>query len=311
MGIPVGYLVDMYGTRPVVAPFAALGITSLGLLSLCTKYYQLLLAQGFAFGLACGGTTLPAIMCEYPSPTHALLAIINIKAYTNVLFLAGLEGVTQWFTTKRGLAVGLASTGSSFGGVIYPIMVSRLINQHGFSTAVKWCTLTVGIGMLFGVLLADSPFPGRKKRDQAAKQRANDLEHDSSGAAGEPDKERPTSEDPKDFQGQGVWAQIKQALSTNGAAWGIFAAAAFFCTFAALTPLNYLPEFAEAAGMSVEMSQYTLVIINAGQSRLIAVSLFRFNADFAQQYLVEQSLLQFPTTLDSSIYSFWSVRFRA
>lgn len=73
------------------------------------------------------------------SETHGLLAIINIqmRSYTNVLVLAKLEGVTQWFTTRRGLAVGLASTGSSFGGVIYPIIVSRLINQHGLPTAIK------------------------------------------------------------------------------------------------------------------------------------------------------------------------------
>lgn len=171
--------------------------------------------------------------------------------------------------------MGLASTGSSFGGVIYPIMVSRLVNQHGFSTAVKWCTLTVGIGMAFGVLLADSPFPGRKKREQAAKQHSNDLELDSSGAADDQEKERPAAEDPKQAHGKGVWDQISQALSTNGAAWGIFAAAAFFCTFAALTPLNYLPEFAQQAGMSVEMSQYTLVIINAGQSELVSGGILR------------------------------------
>lgn len=194
-------------------------------------------------------------MSTQPRPeTHRLLAIVNIQmsSYTNLLVLAKLEGVTQWFTTRRGLAVGLASTGSSFGGVIYPIIVSRLINQHGFPTAIKWCTLSVGIGMVFGVLLAYSPFPGRRKREQAARQHSHDLELDVPEAAGEFDKERWIYED---HRRQGVWKQIQQALSNNGTAWGIFAAAAFFCTFAALTPLNYLPEFAEAAGMSVEMSQ--------------------------------------------------------
>lgn len=72
------------------------------------EYWQVLLCQGLGFGLACSGTTLPAVVC-----------------------------VTQWFSSRRGLAVGLASCGSSFGGLIYQIMMSRLLEQVGFEAALK------------------------------------------------------------------------------------------------------------------------------------------------------------------------------
>lgn len=85
-GPAVGKLVDVYGSRAVIAPFAALAVISLGTLSLCSEYYQVLLAQGVAFGIAVSGTCLPAIVT-----------------------------VSQWFSTKRGLAVGVASCGSSVG----------------------------------------------------------------------------------------------------------------------------------------------------------------------------------------------------
>lgn len=45
VGIPIGALVDRYGSRPVIAPFAALGVPSLGLLSLCRTYWQIILSE--------------------------------------------------------------------------------------------------------------------------------------------------------------------------------------------------------------------------------------------------------------------------
>ncbi|RYP78183.1 hypothetical protein DL771_000660 [Monosporascus sp. 5C6A] len=62
-GVLMGHLVDTYGTRIVIAPFAAISVLALGLLSLCTKYWQVFLCQGVLFGIACSGTTLPSIVC--------------------------------------------------------------------------------------------------------------------------------------------------------------------------------------------------------------------------------------------------------
>ncbi|RYO80075.1 hypothetical protein DL766_009339 [Monosporascus sp. MC13-8B] len=113
-GVLMGHLVDTYGTRVVIAPFAAISVLALGLLSVCTEYWQVLLCQGVLLGIACSGTTLPSIVC-----------------------------VTQWFSTRKGLAVGLASSGSSIGGLFFPIMVTRLLASQGFAVAA-WTAFCAG-----------------------------------------------------------------------------------------------------------------------------------------------------------------------
>jgi len=78
------------------------------MLSLCTTYWQVLLAQGFCVGIGAGYLFVP---CVAVLPTY--------------------------FNTKLGLVVGLAASGSSFGGVIYPIVLYRLIDRIGFGWSVR------------------------------------------------------------------------------------------------------------------------------------------------------------------------------
>ncbi|KAK4109807.1 monocarboxylate permease-like protein, mch4 [Canariomyces notabilis] len=78
------------------------------MLSLCTEYWQALLAQAFCVGIGAG-----------------------------LLFVPTVSLIPTWFSTRMGLAVGIASSGSSLGGVIYPIVLSRLITQVGFPWAVR------------------------------------------------------------------------------------------------------------------------------------------------------------------------------
>ena len=78
------------------------------MLSLCTTYWQVLLAQGFCVGMGAGCLFVP---CVSILPTY--------------------------FNTKIGLVLGLAASGSSFGGVIYPIVLYRLIDRIGFGWSVR------------------------------------------------------------------------------------------------------------------------------------------------------------------------------
>lgn len=81
------------------------------MLSLCTTYWQVLLAQGFCVGLGAGCLFVPCV------------AILP-----------------SYWSTKLGLAVGIAAAGSSMGGVIYPIVFYKLIDQVGFA----WSTRIIG-----------------------------------------------------------------------------------------------------------------------------------------------------------------------
>ena len=78
------------------------------MLSLCTEYWQVLLAQGFCVGIGAG-----------------------------CLFVPSVSVLPAYFSTRIGLAVGLGSSGSSIGGVIYPIVLYRLIDRIGFAWSVR------------------------------------------------------------------------------------------------------------------------------------------------------------------------------
>ena len=86
IGIFAGPLFDMGYLRYLLIVGNFLIVFGLFMLSISTTYYQVFLAQGVCFGLGSGMLYVPAI---------ALVA-------------------TQ-FTTRRAVAVGLASTGSAIG----------------------------------------------------------------------------------------------------------------------------------------------------------------------------------------------------
>ncbi|KAF2151293.1 putative MFS monocarboxylate transporter [Myriangium duriaei CBS 260.36] len=106
------------------------------MLSICSAYWQVLLAQGVVVGLGAGCLFVPCV------------AILP-----------------QYFTTKLGLAIGLISAGSAFGGVIYPIVLYRLIDTIGFG----WSTRVIGF-IALGTLLI--PLAVLKYRVQPPKVRA-------------------------------------------------------------------------------------------------------------------------------------------
>ncbi|TVY13420.1 Aspyridones efflux protein apdF [Lachnellula arida] len=78
------------------------------MLSLCHEYWQVLLAQGFVIGIG-----------------------------TGCLFVPCIAIIPQYFSTKMGAAMGLAASGSALGGVVYPIVLYRLIDQVGFPWAIR------------------------------------------------------------------------------------------------------------------------------------------------------------------------------
>lgn len=62
--------------------------------------------------------------------------------------------VVRWFRRKRGLAAGLASSGSSCGILIMPLVVFALISITDWRTAMLWC----GVGLCVLTLIAASFF---------------------------------------------------------------------------------------------------------------------------------------------------------
>ncbi|EPT01154.1 hypothetical protein FOMPIDRAFT_1023451 [Fomitopsis schrenkii] len=115
-GIVFGRMFDKgYFKGPLLCASALL-VTGTFLIAECTEFWQFMLCQGIAVGLACG-----AIF----GPTMGILP--------------------HWFKRKLGIAYGLTATGSSLGGVIFPIAVRNLIDEVGF----KWTMRIIGFILLF------------------------------------------------------------------------------------------------------------------------------------------------------------------
>ncbi|KAJ6460074.1 MFS general substrate transporter [Mycena vitilis] len=115
-GGPIGRLFDAYGPRWIMIIGSVLYVFSIMMTSISTEYYQYLLAHGVLFGLGVG-------MLFYPS----------------------LSSVSTYFCKYRATALGVVASGSSFGGVMYPIMLQRLFALVGFGWGVRISGLISGL----------------------------------------------------------------------------------------------------------------------------------------------------------------------
>lgn len=103
-----GPIFDRGSVRLLVFLGSSSVVFGLMMTSLCHEYYQLILAQGICVGVG-GGCT----------------------------FLTATSILPTYFAKKRSLVMGLAASGSSMGGIIYPIVFHQLEPQVGFGWAVR------------------------------------------------------------------------------------------------------------------------------------------------------------------------------
>lgn len=106
--------------------------------SISKQYYQFLLSHGVCTGLGIGLTFMPIV---------------------------GLPN--QWFSTKRGLAVGLALGGSSVGGVIWPVIINQMINYDG--VGYPWTMRTIGFLQLATMAASIALIRSNVPRNKAVK----------------------------------------------------------------------------------------------------------------------------------------------
>ncbi|KIW13186.1 hypothetical protein PV08_08373 [Exophiala spinifera] len=124
VGAVAGPIYDRGYLRPLLVVGSFLVVFGHMMLSLCNSYWEVILAQGFCIGIGAG-----------------------------CLFVPCVAVLPQWFSSRLGMALGLAVAGSSSGGIIYPIVLYRLVDQIGFGWSVRVLGFLALCTLLFPVFL--------------------------------------------------------------------------------------------------------------------------------------------------------------
>lgn len=194
-GFLAGPLWDAGYCRSLV--IAGTSITSFGyfMVSICDSYWQVMLAQGVVAGFGSCFLYLPAV------------AIIP-----------------QYFSKRKALANGIAASGSSLGGTIYPIAFRQLLQHLSFGWSVR---------VLAFMILATGTLSFFTIRRRVIPTARRSLKFDYRSFVAEP-------------------------------AYGIYTIAFFFTLAAQYTPPFFIQEYATAkASMSDDLASYLLPILNA------------------------------------------------
>ncbi|KAF5357445.1 hypothetical protein D9757_011593 [Collybiopsis confluens] len=137
LGIVSGKLFDEGYFHIVQIIGGVLFTFSLFMLSLAKpdQYYQIFLSQGLGMGIGLG-----------------------------LIFVPSVGIMVHHFKRRKGLASGIALSGSSVGSVIFPIMLNHLIPSVGFAQAVRATAYLVLGTITVGNCLMRTRLPPRRKR---------------------------------------------------------------------------------------------------------------------------------------------------
>ncbi|ROW03411.1 hypothetical protein VSDG_01593 [Cytospora chrysosperma] len=135
IGIISGPLYDHGHLRLLIAAGAFFLVLGIMMTSLAEDYYSIFLSLGVCTGLGMG-----------------------------LVFFPGITAISTYFTTKRGLANGIAASGSALGAVIYPIVLRELITQVSFPWAVRAVGFIVLATLLVPIMIMKPLFLPSGKR---------------------------------------------------------------------------------------------------------------------------------------------------
>lgn len=104
------------------------------MISLCTEYWHFMLAQGVLLGTAMGFLQFPA-----------------------------MAAVAQYFEKKKATALGVSFAGSSIGGIVFPIALSKMLNDSdlGFGWSVRIIGFIMIPLLAFSSLVVQARLPPR------------------------------------------------------------------------------------------------------------------------------------------------------
>lgn len=131
-----GPLADRFGLQVVLWPGTAIYVLAVLLVSFCAEYWQFLLCQGFLIGVSAG-----------------------------MIFVPCVSAVAHHFHQKRGLAMVLASVGSPLGGIVFPLLLGKLL--YGTGIGFNWSQRIVA-ALVLVVLLGCTCFHSKNDASRRA-----------------------------------------------------------------------------------------------------------------------------------------------
>ncbi|KAI9841835.1 MAG: hypothetical protein M1838_003410 [Thelocarpon superellum] len=129
-GVQIGPVFDARGPRGLILAGSVIGVTGMMLLGICSEYWHFIIVWGIL-----GGTGAALI------------------------FTPAVASIGHFFLARRGVATGIATTGGSVGGIVFPLMLQGLIPKIGFAWSTRVMGLIILVLTLFANLLIRSRLP--------------------------------------------------------------------------------------------------------------------------------------------------------
>lgn len=129
-GVQIGPIFDAQGPRWLMIAGTLLFILSFVLQSFCQAYWQFLVVIGFLARLA-----------------------------SSFIFIVPVSCLSHYFNRRRGTATGLAVSGGSIGGIIFPLAFEHLAVRIGYQWAVQAVGLITVVLLVAGCILLRPRLP--------------------------------------------------------------------------------------------------------------------------------------------------------
>ncbi|KAJ5999489.1 Major facilitator superfamily domain general substrate transporter [Penicillium sp. IBT 35674x] len=198
-GIQIGPIFDIKGPKLLMWFGSALLILALILMGFCHEYWHFLVVIGILGGMG-----------------------------TSFIFIVPVASIGHFFCRRRGAATGLALSGGSIGGVIFPLVLENLGPRIGFAWSTRIIALITLILLIPGCLLVRANLPPKATAPPSLKVFLPDFS---------------------------ILRDPVLALTTLGV---------FFIEWGFFIPLEYVASYSLAMGISPRLSYLMVVFLNAG-----------------------------------------------
>ncbi|KAI9270692.1 major facilitator superfamily domain-containing protein [Phascolomyces articulosus] len=204
-----------YGVRSVLMLGSFLGVLGLELAGFTTKIWHLYLTQGILFGSG-----------------------------ASFIYVAAMSVPVQWFSRRRGMSLGIVSSGSGFGGLVLPFVMTGLNNKLGAAWTYRIMGfICLALNVVTCVLVKEK-YP-RHKKYKTSDSKNEEKQQDSQ-------TRHPTLQETFNFS---VLKDINYLLWVVGS---VIALMGFFI------PFFFIPSYARYIGLSSADGTAIVAVMSAG-----------------------------------------------